>query len=224
MSGLPPFGGTARSRAAPRRGLALVAVSVVALSAAGMARAVGARQAEGGRPPRLGHRAQAAEGPAWREAQSPSEPTVTPELGPTGMPWEPTLTAEPATTPAGVPTVTTEPDPSLPGIPTVTPESSPPPGSTTPGATNAPTASRTATASPTPTVTPSASYTPVVGTLSNVSTRGWVGTGDDVMIGGLIFAGGNVDLIFRAIGPSLRQHGVPDVLEDPTLDIHDSND
>lgn len=232
MSGHPPSGGATRSRAAPRRCFALVAVCAVLVLAAGMAGVVGARQAEGGRSPRLGANAEAAAGSAWLEDQGPFEPTVTPEPGSTGLPGEPTLTAEPATTPAGVPTVTSEPDPGLPGIPTVTPESSPPPGPTTAGATStatasrtaSATASRTATASPTATATASASHTPVAGTLSNVSTRGWVGTGHDVMIGGLIFTGGNADLIFRALGPSLRQHGVPDVLEDPTLDIHDSND
>jgi uncharacterized delta-60 repeat protein len=57
--------------------------------------------------------------------------------------------------------------------------------------------------------------------LSNISTRGLVQTGDDVMIGGLIVLGQNsLRVIVRAIGPSLP---VPGALADPTLNLHDSN-
>jgi hypothetical protein len=57
--------------------------------------------------------------------------------------------------------------------------------------------------------------------LGNISTRGFVGTGDNVMIGGFI-VGGQVStrVIVRAIGPSLP---VPDKLADPTLELHDGN-
>src|SRR5215469_8319145 len=59
--------------------------------------------------------------------------------------------------------------------------------------------------------------------LSNISTRGFVQTGDDVMIGGFILQGTiPTSVIIRAIGPELTQYGVPDALADPTLELHDS--
>lgn len=60
--------------------------------------------------------------------------------------------------------------------------------------------------------------------LANISTRGYVGNGDDVLISGLIV--GNVDsatVIVRALGPSLAPLGVGNVLANPTLTIYDSN-
>jgi hypothetical protein len=61
-------------------------------------------------------------------------------------------------------------------------------------------------------------------TLGNVSTRGFVGTGDNVLIGGLIISDGeNPMVIVRALGPSLTGAGVPEPLSDPTLDLYDSN-
>jgi hypothetical protein len=61
--------------------------------------------------------------------------------------------------------------------------------------------------------------------LANISTRGFVDTGDNVMIGGLLSAeeGGGARVIVRAIGPSLSSEGVQDVLQDPTLELHDVN-
>ena len=59
--------------------------------------------------------------------------------------------------------------------------------------------------------------------LKNISTRGSVGTADNVLISGFII--GDVDsatVIVRAIGPSLASHGVTGVLSDPTLTIYDS--
>jgi predicted outer membrane repeat protein len=57
--------------------------------------------------------------------------------------------------------------------------------------------------------------------LANVSTRGFVQTGDDVLIGGVIVQGQNsLKVIVRAIGPSLS---VPGALADPTLELHDGN-
>jgi N-acetylneuraminic acid mutarotase len=57
--------------------------------------------------------------------------------------------------------------------------------------------------------------------LSNISTRSFVQTGDDVMIGGFIIEGtGPKRVIVRAIGPELAQHGVPNPLADPTLELH----
>jgi len=54
----------------------------------------------------------------------------------------------------------------------------------------------------------------------NISTRGLVGTGDDVLIGGFIVAGQSpVPLIIRAIGPSLAGFGAEGVLADPVLEL-----
>lgn len=56
---------------------------------------------------------------------------------------------------------------------------------------------------------------------ANISTRGLVQTGDNVLIGGLIVLGQNsLRIIVRAIGPSLP---VPGALGDPTLSLHDGN-
>jgi WD40 repeat protein len=62
--------------------------------------------------------------------------------------------------------------------------------------------------------------------LANISTRGFVGTGDNVMIGGFIVGGSAADqtrIVVRAIGPSLSRFGVTDALQDPTLTLYDSN-
>ena len=59
--------------------------------------------------------------------------------------------------------------------------------------------------------------------LSNLSTRSFVQTGDDVMIGGFVVQGsGAKRVIVRAIGPELSQHGVPNPLADPILELHNS--
>jgi hypothetical protein len=61
-------------------------------------------------------------------------------------------------------------------------------------------------------------------TVVNISTRGFVLTGENVMIGGLIVTGDNPSqLVLRGIGPSLGDFGVPDVLADPLLELHDGN-
>jgi hypothetical protein len=63
--------------------------------------------------------------------------------------------------------------------------------------------------------------------LANISTRGFVGTGENVMIGGLIVGGnasGGVNVVIaRAIGPSLSNAGIQNVLQDPTLELRDTN-
>jgi len=60
--------------------------------------------------------------------------------------------------------------------------------------------------------------------LANISTRGLVQTGDNVMIGGFIVRGDMpATVIVRAIGPELTQYGVPNVLADPTLELHDAS-
>ncbi len=61
-------------------------------------------------------------------------------------------------------------------------------------------------------------------TVENMSTRGSVGTADNVLISGFIV--GDVDnatVVVRALGPSLASLGVSGVLSDPTLTIYDSN-
>lgn len=59
--------------------------------------------------------------------------------------------------------------------------------------------------------------------LGNISTRAFVQTGDNVMIGGVIVQGTEPRrVIVRAIGPELTQYGVPNALADPTLELHDS--
>ena len=60
-------------------------------------------------------------------------------------------------------------------------------------------------------------------TLTNISTRGFVDTGQNVMIGGFISGNGIVRVIVRALGPTLTQFGVTNVLADPTLELHDAN-
>ena len=60
--------------------------------------------------------------------------------------------------------------------------------------------------------------------LANISTRGFVDTGDNVMIGGIIIGpsdSGDAKVLIRAIGPSLTAFGVTDALQDPVLELHD---
>ena len=59
--------------------------------------------------------------------------------------------------------------------------------------------------------------------LANISTRGFVDTGDNVLIGGFILGPGSSQVIVRAIGPSLTSLGVKGALQDPTLDLYDRN-
>jgi hypothetical protein len=61
--------------------------------------------------------------------------------------------------------------------------------------------------------------------LANISTRGFVRTGENVMIGGFILgsASGNMNVVIRGLGPSLSQAGLSNVLADPTLELHDGN-
>jgi hypothetical protein len=59
--------------------------------------------------------------------------------------------------------------------------------------------------------------------LVNISTRGSVGIGQGVMIGGLIVLGpDSARILFRAIGPSLIEAGVQSALADPQLDLFDA--
>ena len=61
--------------------------------------------------------------------------------------------------------------------------------------------------------------------LANISTRGVVETGTNVMIGGFILGKGSdpARVIVRAIGPSLAGSGISGALADPTLELRDGN-
>jgi hypothetical protein len=66
--------------------------------------------------------------------------------------------------------------------------------------------------------------------ITNISTRGPVETGDNVMIGGFIIGGGlgsNGDgsskVLVRGIGPELTSFGIGDALQDPQIDLFDGN-
>ena len=61
-------------------------------------------------------------------------------------------------------------------------------------------------------------------TVANLSTRGNVGTGDNVMIGGFILSEDQpTKVLVRAIGPSLAKAGVTNPLQDPVLELHGAN-
>jgi hypothetical protein len=60
--------------------------------------------------------------------------------------------------------------------------------------------------------------------LGNLSTRAFVQTGDNLMIGGFMVQGTQPKrVILRAIGPELTQHGVPNAMANPTLELHNAN-
>ncbi len=59
--------------------------------------------------------------------------------------------------------------------------------------------------------------------LVNISTRGQVGTGDDVLIGGFVVNGnGPKRVLVRGVGPGLSGFGVSGVLADPVLKLVDA--
>jgi hypothetical protein len=61
--------------------------------------------------------------------------------------------------------------------------------------------------------------------LGNISTRGFVQTGANVMIAGFILGQGNSNstVAIRALGPSLSNFMLGDLLDDPVLELRDSN-
>jgi hypothetical protein len=61
--------------------------------------------------------------------------------------------------------------------------------------------------------------------LANISTRGFVRTGDEVMIGGFTLGGNNRDTrtAVRALSPSLSKFNLSPVLSDPTLEVHNAD-
>ncbi len=64
-----------------------------------------------------------------------------------------------------------------------------------------------------------------VSKLANISTRGFIQTGDNVMIGGFIMGGGTgaTRVVVRGIGPSLGAFGITNPLADPMIELHDAN-
>jgi len=69
-------------------------------------------------------------------------------------------------------------------------------------------------------------FEPVTEKLRNISARGLVSTGDNVLIGGFIVGGSalaNNAAVVRAIGPSLSRAGISNPLPDPVLELHDSS-
>jgi N-acetylneuraminic acid mutarotase len=129
-----------------------------------------------------------------------SGPGVCATPSPSPTPGTPTPTATPTPTPTPTPTATITP----PATPT------PPTGTPTP----------TPTATAAPSATPTSSPTPAAQAL-NLSTRMRVQIGDNVGIGGFIITGtAPKHVLLRAIGPSLSQLGVPNVLADPVLELH----
>jgi hypothetical protein len=69
-------------------------------------------------------------------------------------------------------------------------------------------------------------------TILNISTRGHVDVGENVMIGGFFIGGSEAkNILIRGLGPSLANSGVSGALKDPQLELHnaqgailDSND
>ena len=68
-------------------------------------------------------------------------------------------------------------------------------------------------------------FEPVIEKLRNLSARGLVGPGDDVLIGGFIVGGNALStnaVVVRALGPSLSHAGVSNPLGNPVLELHNS--
>ena len=59
--------------------------------------------------------------------------------------------------------------------------------------------------------------------LANISTRAFIGAGDNVLIGGFILEATNARVVVRAVGPSLMAAGVPGALADPRVALYDGN-
>ncbi len=62
--------------------------------------------------------------------------------------------------------------------------------------------------------------------LGNLSSRGFVGTGDNVLIGGMIVgpsSTGNANVLVRSLGPSLGAFGVTGALPDPTIKLFNAS-
>ncbi len=65
---------------------------------------------------------------------------------------------------------------------------------------------------------------PLNSSIANISTRGRVEDGDDVMIGGVIIGGDQPGtVVVRAVGPSLGASGIADALADPVLELYNDH-
>ncbi len=59
--------------------------------------------------------------------------------------------------------------------------------------------------------------------LINISTRGYAGTGDDVLVAGFVVAGNTPKrVLIRGVGPGLVSYGVGGTLSDPVLKVYDA--
>ena len=56
--------------------------------------------------------------------------------------------------------------------------------------------------------------------LGNVSTRGFVGTGQNVLIGGFVISGGPKLVLIRVLGPGLAQYGITQPIGDPSVSLY----
>ena len=61
--------------------------------------------------------------------------------------------------------------------------------------------------------------------LANISTRGFISTGNNIVIAGFVLSPGSSSdfIIIRGLGPSLGAFGLSPVLANPTLELRDSN-
>ncbi len=69
-------------------------------------------------------------------------------------------------------------------------------------------------------------FEPVTEKLRNLSARGFIAGGDNILIGGFIVGGNalaNNAVIVRALGPSLAGSGVANALPNPVLELHDGS-
>ena len=77
---------------------------------------------------------------------------------------------------------------------------------------------------PTPTPTPRPTPNPSGSHFGNISTRGDVGSGSNVMIAGfMVWGSQSKTILVRALGPTLGSFGVANVLSDPMIELHDSS-
>jgi hypothetical protein len=61
--------------------------------------------------------------------------------------------------------------------------------------------------------------------LGNISTRAFVSTGSNIVIGGFLLGGGTLNdrIVVRGIGPSLTAQGVSNALSNPVLELRDGD-
>jgi hypothetical protein len=64
---------------------------------------------------------------------------------------------------------------------------------------------------------------PAGNSLAEISTRGTVQSGDNILIAGFVVANSATNVLIRAIGPELTQFRVPNPLQDPTLELRDAS-